>query len=53
MEIHREKGTVLGGVHLEMTGELNAEGYSVVRFMSSQDSLLQSCDTLTTRLLAD
>ncbi len=28
-EIHREKGTVLGGVHLELTGELNDEGYSV------------------------
>ncbi|CAK9780098.1 DAHP synthetase [Cutaneotrichosporon oleaginosum] len=28
-EIHREKGTVLGGIHLELTGELNDEGYSV------------------------
>ncbi len=30
MEIHREKGTILGGVHLELTGEVNEEGYSVV-----------------------
>ena len=37
MQIHREKGTVLGGVHLELTGELNAEGYSVVRFVSFQE----------------
>ncbi|WVN85865.1 uncharacterized protein L203_101017 [Cryptococcus depauperatus CBS 7841] len=29
MEIHKEKGTILGGVHLELTGELNEEGYSV------------------------
>ncbi|BEJ11889.1 hypothetical protein CspHIS471_0203490 [Cutaneotrichosporon sp. HIS471] len=28
-EIHREKGTILGGIHLELTGELNDEGYSV------------------------
>jgi len=31
MQIHREKGTILGGVHLELTGEVNEEGYSVVR----------------------
>jgi 3-deoxy-7-phosphoheptulonate synthase len=30
MEIHREKGTILGGVHLELTGEVNEDGYSVV-----------------------
>jgi len=30
MEIHREKGTILGGVHLELTGEVNADGFSVV-----------------------
>jgi 3-deoxy-7-phosphoheptulonate synthase len=30
MEIHREKGTILGGVHLELTGEVNEEGFSVV-----------------------
>lgn len=30
MQIHREKGTILGGVHLELTGEVNEEGYSVV-----------------------
>nr|XP_019049058.1 3-deoxy-7-phosphoheptulonate synthase [Kwoniella bestiolae CBS 10118]OCF27988.1 3-deoxy-7-phosphoheptulonate synthase [Kwoniella bestiolae CBS 10118] len=29
MAIHREKGTILGGVHLELTGEVNEEGYSV------------------------
>ncbi|OCF45297.1 3-deoxy-7-phosphoheptulonate synthase [Kwoniella heveanensis CBS 569] len=29
MAIHREKGTILGGVHLELTGEVNDEGYSV------------------------
>ncbi|KAK4688758.1 3-deoxy-7-phosphoheptulonate synthase, partial [Tremellales sp. Uapishka_1] len=29
MEIHRAKGTILGGVHLELTGEVNEEGYSV------------------------
>lgn len=30
MEIHREQGTILGGVHLELTGEVNEEGFSVV-----------------------
>ena len=30
MQIHRDKGTILGGVHLELTGEVNEEGYSVV-----------------------
>ncbi|ODO07323.1 3-deoxy-7-phosphoheptulonate synthase [Cryptococcus wingfieldii CBS 7118] len=29
MEIHKEKGTILGGVHLELTGELNEDGFSV------------------------
>lgn len=29
MEIHREKGTILGGVHLELTGEVNEDGFSV------------------------
>lgn len=29
LDIHRQKGTVLGGVHLELTGEVNDEGYSV------------------------
>ncbi|WVQ85324.1 hypothetical protein IAT38_007489 [Cryptococcus sp. DSM 104549] len=29
MEIHKQKGTILGGVHLELTGEVNDEGYSV------------------------
>lgn len=29
LEIHRTKGTILGGVHLELTGEVNDEGYSV------------------------
>nr|XP_031861292.1 uncharacterized protein CI109_003264 [Kwoniella shandongensis]KAA5528364.1 hypothetical protein CI109_003264 [Kwoniella shandongensis] len=29
MEIHKEKGTILGGVHLELTGEVNDEGFSV------------------------
>jgi len=30
MEIHRDMGTILGGVHLELTGEVNEEGFSVV-----------------------
>lgn len=30
MEIHKEKNTILGGVHLELTGEVNDDGYSVV-----------------------
>ncbi|UOH80089.1 hypothetical protein LQV05_002738 [Cryptococcus neoformans] len=29
MEIHKEKKTILGGVHLELTGEVNDDGYSV------------------------
>ncbi|KAI9637119.1 putative family II 2-keto-3-deoxy-D-arabino-heptulosonate aldolase [Dioszegia hungarica] len=29
IEIHREKGTILGGVHLELTGEVNEDGFSV------------------------
>lgn len=28
LEIHRSKGTILGGVHLELTGEVR-DGYSV------------------------
>ena len=35
MIIHREKGTILGGVHLELTGEVNEEGFSVVRVSRS------------------
>ena len=30
MEIHKAKGTILGGVHLELTGEINENGFSVV-----------------------
>jgi 3-deoxy-D-arabino-heptulosonate 7-phosphate (DAHP) synthase class II len=30
MRIHKEQGTILGGVHLELTGEVNEEGFSVV-----------------------
>lgn len=30
MQVHQEKGTILGGVHLELTGEVNEDGYSVV-----------------------
>lgn len=33
MRIHRAKGTILGGVHLELTGEVNEEGFSVVSVM--------------------
>lgn len=29
MQIHQEMGTILGGVHLELTGELNEDGFSV------------------------
>jgi 3-deoxy-7-phosphoheptulonate synthase len=29
MAIHSEKGTILGGVHLELTGEVNEDGFSV------------------------
>lgn len=29
MKIHAEKGSILGGVHLELTGEVNEEGFSV------------------------
>jgi 3-deoxy-7-phosphoheptulonate synthase len=31
MQIHQEMGTILGGVHLELTGEVNDDGFSVVR----------------------
>lgn len=30
MQIHQEMGTILGGVHLELTGEVNDDGFSVV-----------------------
>ena len=30
MAIHHAKGTILGGVHLELTGEINQDGFSVV-----------------------
>ncbi|KAH8085811.1 putative family II 2-keto-3-deoxy-D-arabino-heptulosonate aldolase [Filobasidium floriforme] len=29
MRIHKEQGTILGGVHLELTGEVNDDGFSV------------------------
>ena len=32
MKIHKELGTILGGVHLELTGEINEDGFSVVSF---------------------
>ena len=35
MEIHRQKGTILGGVHLELTGEVNEDGFSVVSISNS------------------
>lgn len=31
MAIHAEQGSILGGVHLELTGEVNEDGFSVVR----------------------
>lgn len=31
MAIHLQKRTILGGVHLELTGEVNEDGFSVVR----------------------
>jgi 3-deoxy-7-phosphoheptulonate synthase len=37
MEIHREMGTILGGVHLELTGEVNEEGFSVVSFWKTSN----------------
>lgn len=33
MKIHQELGTILGGVHLELTGEINEDGFSVVRIL--------------------
>lgn len=47
MEIHREKGTILGGVHLELTGEVNDDGYSVVcppPFITGEQKLNKSCE---------
>jgi 3-deoxy-D-arabino-heptulosonate 7-phosphate (DAHP) synthase class II len=47
MEIHREMGTILGGVHLELTGEVNEEGFSVVGL-----SITAELSSLTSRLSA-
>lgn len=33
MRIHKQMGTILGGVHLELTGEVSEDGYSVVSFL--------------------
>jgi 3-deoxy-7-phosphoheptulonate synthase len=41
MEIHREMGTILGGVHLELTGEVNEEGFSVVSFSKGSDDKMR------------
>ena len=38
MRIHKEQGTILGGVHLELTGEVNEDGYSVVSGHGSLDA---------------
>lgn len=44
MAIHRELGTILGGVHLELTGEVNEDGYSVVCARVSSNASL-TCKT--------
>lgn len=47
MEIHRGKGTILGGVHLELTGEVNDDGYSVVcppSLIMGEQKLNKSCE---------
>ncbi|EGG01324.1 uncharacterized protein MELLADRAFT_53650 [Melampsora larici-populina 98AG31] len=38
-KIHHEHGTRLGGVHLEMTGELDEEGYSVTECLGGSMGL--------------
>ncbi len=35
MQIHKQFGTILGGVHLELTGEVNEDGFSVVSLVGN------------------
>lgn len=48
MRIHKEMGTILGGVHLELTGEVNEDGFSVVsRLLIGRTSLSELNCTVT------
>jgi 3-deoxy-7-phosphoheptulonate synthase len=51
MEIHREKGTILGGVHLELTGEVNEDGYSVVSVGVASGSVETTTDICQTECI--
>ncbi|KAJ9091448.1 hypothetical protein QFC19_009088 [Naganishia cerealis] len=40
MKIHKELGTILGGVHLELTGEINEDGFSVTECIGGSMDLM-------------
>ncbi|KAI5449875.1 hypothetical protein NCC49_003991 [Naganishia albida] len=40
MKIHTELGTILGGVHLELTGEINEDGFSVTECIGGSMDLM-------------
>lgn len=39
IQIHADNGSRLGGVHLEMTGELDSDGYSVTECLGGSMNL--------------
>lgn len=39
IQIHHDHGSRLGGIHLEMTGELDQDGYSVTECMGGSMGL--------------
>lgn len=39
IQIHRRMGTILGGVHLELTGEVNEDGFSVVSLTRTKNRM--------------
>ncbi|KAL1412635.1 hypothetical protein Q8F55_000382 [Vanrija albida] len=53
LEIHREKGTILGGIHLELTGEVNEEGYSVTECIGGSMELADKDLSLNYRTHCD
>lgn len=53
LEIHRSKGTILGGIHLELTGEVNDEGYSVTECIGGSMELADKDLSLNYRTHCD
>lgn len=53
MQIHRRMGTILGGVHLELTGEVNEDGFSVTECIGGSMELADKDLSLNYRTHCD